>query len=309
MRNACNDPPSSVKLGRWSGDRENGPVWPLALAAPMIAVLGERTFPMFHRGSFLKKRSGAAWQPSIGLWVLAGWVLSAAVFVDGPVCRAEPPSPGRPIARLEVFPAKVRLFGPEASQRLVVLGVGPDGSRRDVTAEAKLESRSPERVKVDGDGAIRPVADGTAEVVVRFEDERDQGARSRSRGRPGRGRSAFATRSCPLLTKLGCNQGACHGGAARQGRVQALAPGLRARGRLHGDRQERRGTAGHAVRSRGELALAQADAGRGARRRQEDGGRFARLPTADALAGTRGAGPARRRSARRRASRSIPSTG
>ena len=37
-------------------------------------------------------------------------------------------------ARLEVFPAEVRLSGPEAAQRLVVIGVAGDGSRRDVTA-------------------------------------------------------------------------------------------------------------------------------------------------------------------------------
>ena len=48
--------------------------------------------------------------------------------------------------------------------------VGGLGRRRPArrSGEARLESRSPEKVRVEADGTIRPVADGTAEVVVRF---------------------------------------------------------------------------------------------------------------------------------------------
>ena len=52
---------------------------------------------------------------------------------------ADPPAP----ARLEVLPAKVRLSGPEATQRLVVLGVFSAGETRDLTSRAKVESKDP----------------------------------------------------------------------------------------------------------------------------------------------------------------------
>src|SRR4051794_31410091 len=41
---------------------------------------------------------------------------------------------------LEVLPARARLLGPEATQRLVVLGVFEDGSRVDMTPQAQFES-------------------------------------------------------------------------------------------------------------------------------------------------------------------------
>ena len=66
---------------------------------------------MFHRGSFLE-RIGAMSQPSIGLSILAGWVLSTVIFVDGRVCRAESPDrgPRRAVSfRNEVVPLLTKL--------------------------------------------------------------------------------------------------------------------------------------------------------------------------------------------------------
>ncbi len=91
---------------------------------------------------------------------LPGWILALTWTLDQEVRGAETVDSRKSIARLEVLPAKVRLFGSSASQRLVVVGVGADGSRRDVTVDARLESKTPDRVKVESDGEIRPVADG-----------------------------------------------------------------------------------------------------------------------------------------------------
>ena len=68
---------------------------------------------------------------------------------------------------LEILPARARLSGPEATQRLVVLGVLADGSRVDMTPRAQFESTQPGVLTVDGRATIHPVADGDAEVVVR----------------------------------------------------------------------------------------------------------------------------------------------
>jgi hypothetical protein len=111
---------------------------------------------------------------------------------------------------LEVLPARARLSGPEATQRLVVLGVLDDGSRVDLTARAQFEMARPGVATVDARATIRPVADGDAEVVVRVGP-----AEARVPVRVDRATAErkvnFRHEIEPVLTKLGCNQGACHG--------------------------------------------------------------------------------------------------
>ncbi len=123
---------------------------------------------------------------------------------------AELGRPARPIRRLEAFPEIVLLTGPAATQHLVVIGIGADGSSRDLTTEAKLVSESPDVVRIDGDGTIRPVVDGRAKVAVRYGSARmlvPVEIKDASRPR----RVSFRNDVVPALTKLGCNQGACHG--------------------------------------------------------------------------------------------------
>ena len=98
---------------------------------------------------------------SVRAWAFAtAWLLPIGLFA------AEASDAETPTVKLEIYPAKVRLCGPEA-QRLVILGVDAKGAKRDLTVEAKVESRSPARVRIGDDGSILPVADGTGEVVVR----------------------------------------------------------------------------------------------------------------------------------------------
>ena len=137
-------------------------------------------------------------------------MMAAGLLGLAGVRGAEIVSGATPIRGLEVFPAKVRLFGPEAAQRLVVLGVAMDGSKHDLTTAARLVPESPGCVAVEPDGTIRPIRDGQAVVVVR--------AGSRQIRLPVEVKGAARPRTVsfrhevvPLLTKLGCNQGACHG--------------------------------------------------------------------------------------------------
>ena len=152
-------------------------------------MLETRSFP---------KRDGVVDRRWTKLAVLAGWVLGASLSSHRDLSGGEVGKEEKPALRLQVFPPRVRLFGPEAVQRLVVVGVGNDGGRRDLTAEARLESRTPNRVKVEPDGAIRPVADGAGEIVVRSGTvetvvpvEVAQAAQPRDGQLPQRGRAAY----------------------------------------------------------------------------------------------------------------------
>ena len=66
-----------------------------------------------------------------------GVSLVAFVWLPGPRSTAALGA-GVP-TELEVLPAKAMLFGPQAAQRLVVIGAFPDGSRLDLTASAQFE--------------------------------------------------------------------------------------------------------------------------------------------------------------------------
>ncbi|HKI20611.1 MAG TPA: hypothetical protein VKA15_22165, partial [Isosphaeraceae bacterium] len=179
------------------------------MSARVIEVLAKGPSPMLDPGLFLKP-SGVVGRRWTGLLAMAGWALVLAVFCPCDLRGAEVGKGEKTSLRLEVLPTQVRLFGPEAAQRLVVLGVEPDGAKRDLTAEARLESRTPERVKVEPDGAIRPVANGSGELVVRYGESQTRVHVEVARATQPRAIS-FRNEVVPALTKLGCNQGACHG--------------------------------------------------------------------------------------------------
>ncbi|GAC1475123.1 MAG: DUF1553 domain-containing protein [Isosphaeraceae bacterium] len=128
-----------------------------------------------------------------------GLVLGNAVAVGGEIPRS-----------LEVFPATVRLQGPAATQRLVVLATFGDGAQKDVTPRIRILSDQEGVVRTDDRGLLRPVSDGSAKVSVQYEGVQAavpvevKGARSPRK-------VSFRNEVNPLLTKLGCNQGACHG--------------------------------------------------------------------------------------------------
>jgi hypothetical protein len=117
---------------------------------------------------------------------------------------------GEPATRLEVFPATVHLQGPEAAQRLVAVASFADGSSRDVSAQVRIESAEPWVVQVDELGHLRPVGDGFGAVIVRYDTLEQSIAVEVRKARAPR-MVSFKNEVVPALTKLGCNQGACHG--------------------------------------------------------------------------------------------------
>src|SRR5262245_1717983 len=119
-------------------------------------------------------------------------------------------------AELKLLPAEVTLTGPNAGQRLLVVAVDDGKVVSDNTDLATFSSSKPSVVKVDQRGQLMPVGDGeatitakqdgqTATVKVKVVKSKDAGERS------------FRHDVIPLLTKVGCNSGACHGALAGKG--------------------------------------------------------------------------------------------
>jgi hypothetical protein len=122
--------------------------------------------------------------------------------------RAE--APRAPLQALRVYPARVDLDGPRDRQHLGVLGEYADGRSWDLGRQARFTSSVPAAAAVDDHGLVRPVGDGEAVITVQ--------AAGQSAAVPVRVRRAtadvpvsFSREIVPLLTRAGCNQGACHG--------------------------------------------------------------------------------------------------
>ncbi|MCS7160145.1 MAG: DUF1549 domain-containing protein, partial [Gemmatales bacterium] len=152
-------------------------------------------------------------------WKLTGALVLWMVSLGGPVNANEPTSsgvrntpqaspPASPLIRLEILPREILLDGPRARQEVVVLGYHQDGRVWDWTRQAQWAAVGPqirlEKTTVypvsDGQSAVRAEVGGvSAQVPV-------QVRRARAEVPVG-----FKTEIIPLLNKLGCNQGACHG--------------------------------------------------------------------------------------------------
>jgi hypothetical protein len=146
------------------------------------------------------------------LWLFA--LLAGTPFLPAAEPLAVPPK-GPPRA-LVVFPQSIDLDGPRTEQHLGVLAEYPDGATWDLSRDAAFLSGAPMIASVDGSGVVRAAGDGETLVTVR--------AAGLSATIPVKVRRAgaevpvsFVREVAPLLTKAGCNQGACHGAAVGRG--------------------------------------------------------------------------------------------
>jgi Protein of unknown function (DUF1549)/Protein of unknown function (DUF1553) len=112
--------------------------------------------------------------------------------------------------RLEVIPRHLVLKGKTARQQLAVTLRQPDGALRDVTASCSYVVEPESIAAVTSTGTVLPKANGQAVVRATFQNETAQVdlrvACADWAREPG-----FRTDIVPLLSKAGCNMGACHG--------------------------------------------------------------------------------------------------
>ena len=142
--------------------------------------------------------------------------VSLVLLVVHPLMAAPRPSTKiavqKPFQSIKVFPAEIVLGSRRSSQRIVVQGFYADGYSEDITAKAKVAVGDAKIAQV-ASGVITPLANGstavsatlgslsiTAAVSVRSIDQTPSWS--------------FRNHVIPVLTKTGCNMGACHGAAA-----------------------------------------------------------------------------------------------
>ncbi len=129
----------------------------------------------------------------------------------GKPSNAKPPIPPKPatVVTVGVEPKVVNLVSARGEQRLVVTGKKSDGTLIDLTRAATYAVGSAKVAKVDKTGFVTPVADGktdltvvaagkTTKLSVSVKDAQDASI-------------SFINHIGPILSKAGCNAGACHG--------------------------------------------------------------------------------------------------
>ena len=110
---------------------------------------------------------------------------------------------------LSVFPDAITLDGAADRQRIAVMAES-DGQSLDRSGAATFRSLSPGIVTVEPDGTVRPVGDGMGLIVAEV-DGAEVRANVRVIGTDRPSTPTFERDVMPLLSRLGCNAGACHG--------------------------------------------------------------------------------------------------
>jgi hypothetical protein len=114
--------------------------------------------------------------------------------------------------KLAVLPPTVELTGPEARQQLIA-EASVAGHQEDWTRTAEWSSSDPKIATVDKDGIVHPVADGQATLTARAKGITAT-ATVNVKGAKSPFTWSFRNHVTPVMTKMGCNQGACHGALA-----------------------------------------------------------------------------------------------
>ncbi len=126
------------------------------------------------------------------------------------VAPAEKLPPGAKVVSLDVTPKSATLTGAYAYAQLVVTAKLDSGDIADVTRLATWVA--PAAVKVTPAGQVRPVSDGTGEVTANFGGHSVRVPVTVA-GFKQPSPVSFVKDVQPVLSKLGCNAGTCHGSA------------------------------------------------------------------------------------------------
>ena len=119
-------------------------------------------------------------------------------------------------SELKILPADVTLTGPHASQRLLVLAEEKGQVIGERTLQAKFTSAHPTIATVDASGIVRTAGDGETTIAAAV-DGKQAMVKVTVRKTKEPFSWSFRNHVIPMLTRAGCNSGACHGALAGKG--------------------------------------------------------------------------------------------
>ncbi len=128
------------------------------------------------------------------------------------VAGKSPLPAGARLTRIEAFPARIHLDNPFAYAQLVVTAHLASGEQIDVTRAVQFDVPG-KLVKLSPEGLVRPVADGSAALKVRLEGKTIE-LPVAVKGQNDKYDVGFVQDVMPVLSRVGCNAGTCHGAEA-----------------------------------------------------------------------------------------------
>jgi hypothetical protein len=131
------------------------------------------------------------------------------------------------LVSVRIVPSEANLSGADASQRFVVLGTYDDGLERDVTSGSLFRLSDAHRAKLDPNGRVTAVADGTATLEAKFAGHATK-AVIRIENSQREAPVSFERDIVPIFTKNGCNSSRCHGGVKGKGGFKLSMDGIAA---------------------------------------------------------------------------------
>ncbi|MBB5032828.1 DUF1549 domain-containing protein [Prosthecobacter vanneervenii] len=123
---------------------------------------------------------------------------------------------GPTVASIEVEPMTIKIGKPTEYAQLLVTARMSDGTRADVTRMAKITAENTDVVDVNTRGMVRPDKDGATNVKISFQGK-TANIPVNVAGMNVALKPDYVRDVMPIMSKLGCNQGTCHG--AKEGKA------------------------------------------------------------------------------------------
>jgi hypothetical protein len=117
------------------------------------------------------------------------------------------------LSRIEILPTSISIRGPHYGQRLLVEGSFADGHREDLTSRADMAVSDARVAKMGTVDVVEALGDGQATITATIEGHRATAplvVKDFSTATTW----SFRNDVLPVMTKVGCNSGPCHGAAA-----------------------------------------------------------------------------------------------
>lgn len=117
------------------------------------------------------------------------------------------------VTKIEILPSSISILGAHYTQRILVEGTFADGHQEEVTPRANLTISDASVAQVDKEKFVHPLGDGQTTVTATLQGHRAT-APLTVREYSAANNWSFRNDVLPVMTKVGCNSGPCHGAAA-----------------------------------------------------------------------------------------------
>src|ERR1051326_5277307 len=152
------------------------------------------------------------------MFVMRHWLVLLLMLIIGTKTLADTST------SISLLPTQTTLAGSKATQRLLVEANRNGENTGDLSSKATFATSNLKVATVGADGVVHAVGDGNAIITAKIGKQRAK-ATVRVIGTRAPFAWSFRNHVLPVLTKAGCNSGACHGAAAGKGGLKLTLRG------------------------------------------------------------------------------------